>query len=438
MNAPTSLRDLPQGKLFRQGDVFVLFGELFGRGYANGLINEARAAGMTIIGLTVGRRDADNSLRPLNAEELAEAEARLGGKVINVPLMAGFDLDAPAGEPTPTELLSVLTLKNWQDEKLDWAQIERCREAGVARFKNSVAEVMAQLEPLVADGSNVFFAHTMAGGIPKVKVFLAIANRIYKGRGDRFMSSRALLDSDLGKLILMNFDEVTANTFQYLIDGSAALRQRLEATGGQVRYTAYGYHGTEILIDGQYQWQTYTNYTQGGAKKRLEDHARTAWQQGVKATVFNCPEIRTNSSDIFVGVELSLFPLLKALRQEAPGEWTEAQWAACNALLQDGYSIDDLLAQIEAYNTHATMLAFRDFAAWPMDNSPELAEVMIGTSDDITSKHKDRNALVTDHLSALVLEGTGPLMFGEAANPAGPVLWLNHDVIAKQLAKLHG
>ena len=437
MKVPAALRTIPQNQFFRQGDVFVLFGELFGRGYANGLINEARAAGMTIIGLTVGRREADNSLRALNAEELAEAEARLGGKVINVPLMAGFDLDAPAGTPTPTELLSPLTLKNWQEEKLDWAQIEKCREVGVARFKNSVAEVMAQLEPLVADGRNVFFAHTMAGGIPKVKVFLAIANRIYKGRGDRFMSSRALLDSDLGKLILQNFDEVTANTFQYLIEGSAKLRARLEASGGQVRYTAYGYHGTEILIDGEYQWQTYTNYTQGNAKKRLEEHAKAAWAQGVKATVFNCPEIRTNSSDIFVGVELSLFPLLKALRLETPGEWTETQWAVCHALLQDGYSIDDLLAQIETYNTDTTMVGFRNFDAWPMDNSPALAEVMIGTSDDITSKHKERTALVTDVLSSLVLEGTGPLMFHEAANPSGPVLWLNHDVIAKQLGKLH-
>lgn len=103
----------------------------------------------------------------------------------------GFDLDAPAGAATPTELLSVLTLKNWQEEKLDWAQIEACREAGVARFKAGVAEVMSELEGLIADGRNVLFAHTMAGGIPKVKVFLAIANRIYKGRGDRFMSSRA-------------------------------------------------------------------------------------------------------------------------------------------------------------------------------------------------------------------------------------------------------
>jgi hypothetical protein len=72
-----------------------------------------------------------------------------------------------------------------------------------------------------------------------------------------------------------------------------------------------------------------------------------------------------------------------------------------------------------------------------MDNSPELADLMIGTSDEITQMHKDRKALVTDHLSALVLEGTGPLMFMEASNPSGPVLWLNHDIIAKQLNRIH-
>ena len=233
-----------------------------------------------------------------------------------------------------------MTLKSWQDDKLDWQHIEKCREVGVKRFKDSVAKVMGELDGMITDGSNVFFAHTMAGGIPKVKVFLAIANRIYKGRGERFLSSRALLDSDLGKLILMNFDEVTANTFQHLIDGSAAIRARMEKTGGQVRYTAYGYHGTEILIDGQYQWQTYTNYTQGNAKMRLEHVAETAWAQGIKATVYNCPEIRTNSSDIFVGVELSLFPLLTALKKEDGGAWAEAQWQACRELLQEGTSLE--------------------------------------------------------------------------------------------------
>lgn len=437
MISPVALRDIPQTNIFRKGDVFVLFGELFGRGYANGLINEAKKSGMTIVGITVGRRDENNALRALTEEELVEAEANLGGRIINVPLMAGFDLDAPAGEPTPTDLLSGMTLKSWQEDKLDWAHIEKCREVGIKRFKDSVAQVMQELNGMIPDGANAFFAHTMAGGIPKVKVFLAIANRIYKGRGERFLSSRALLDSDLGKLILMNFDEVTANTFQYLIEGSAAIRTRLEKTGGQVRYTAYGYHGTEILIDDSYQWQTYSNYTQGMAKMRLERVAEAAWEQGIKATVYNCPEIRTNSSDIFAGVELSLFPLLKALKLENGGAWAEAQWQACRPLLQDGITLESLLQKIEDYNTSEVMASYRNFAAWPMDNSEALADLMIGTSDEIIQMHVDRKELVVGHLSTLVLEGTGPLMFHETSNPAGPVLWLNHDVIAKQLNLMH-
>ena len=235
----------------------------------------------------------------------------------------------------------------------------------------------------------------------------------------------------------MNFDEVTANSFQYLIEGSAAIRARLEKSGGQVRYTAYGYHGTEILIDGRYQWQTYTSYTQGKAKMLLEQHAQKAWAQGIKATCYNCPEIRTNSSDIFVGVELSLFPLLKALKQEGGGAWAETQWQACREVLQEGQTLEGLLKTIDDYNDSAVMAGFRNFEAWPMPNSPELADVMIGTSDDITKMHKSREALVTDVLSSLVLEGTGPLMFHESSNPSGPVLWLNHDVIAKQLNQLH-
>lgn len=437
MTELTPLRELPQNNVFHKGDIFVLFGELFGRGYANGLVDEARKAGMTIVGITVGRRDEQNCLRPLNSEELAEAEASLGGRIINIPLMAGFDLDAPEGEATPTELLGGMTLKSWQEDKLDFARIEACRKVGVERFRASVARVMEELESLVPDGANLFFAHTMAGGIPKVKVFLAIANRIYKGRDKRFMCSQVLLDSDLGKMILMNFDEVTANSFQYLIEGSAALRERVEKSGGQVRYTAYGYHGTEILIDDRYQWQTYTNYTQGYAKMRLEQVAEHAWSTGVRATVFNCPEIRTNSSDIFVGVELSLFPLLKALMKEGDGAWAREQMQICRDLLDEGVSLDELLQMIESYNSNSVITEFRNYQAWPMNNTEELANVMIGTSEAITAMHRERSALITDHLSALVLEGTGPLIFAEAANPAAPVLWLNHDIIAKQLLKLH-
>jgi hypothetical protein len=433
----TPLREIPTQNIFRKDDVFVLFGELFGRGYVNGLIDEARKAGMTIIGITVGRRDENQNLRPLNDEELKEAEGRLGGRIINVPLMAGFDLDAPPGVPTPTDRVAELKLANWQEARFDWAQVERCREVGVRRFRTSLAQVVTELDKAIPDGANVFFAHTMAGGVPKTKVFLAIANRVYKGCGDRFLSSRALLDSDLGKMILMNFDEVTANTFQHLIESTRGIRERLAGTGGDVRYTAYGYHGTEILIDDRYQWQTYTSYTQGFAKKRLESHATAAWKQGVKAVVFNCPEIRTNSSDIFVGVELSLFPLLQALRKENGGAWADEQWTACQNLLQDGVQLQSILDQIRDYNTNSVIASFRNFEAWPMDNTAALADVMVSTSESITKLHRDRKALITEHLSGLVLEGTGPLIFHEASAPHGPVLWLNHDIIARQLNRMH-
>ncbi|MGL4199236.1 MAG: enoyl ACP reductase FabMG family protein [Allorhizobium sp.] len=433
MNSPVSLTQIPQNNLYRKGDVFVLFGELFGRGYVTGLLDQAKKAGMEIIGITVGRRDENNKLRPLNAEELAQAEANLGGRIINIPAMAGFDLDAPEGEPTPTDLLSSLTLENWETEKLDWAHIEKCREVGVERFQKAVADIMAELEGMIADGKNVHFAHTMAGGIPKAKVFLVIANRIYKGRGARHMSSQVLLDSDLGKLILQNFDEVSANTFRHLIEGSAAIRARIEKSGGQVRYSAYGYHGTGILIGDEYRWQTYTNYTQGYAKMKLEAIAEEAFAFGIKATVFNCPEIRTNSSDVFAGIELPLLPLLKALKKENGGARAEKVWADCQNLLVEGATIDDVLQKIADFQASDVMIPFYDFNNWPMPNSQGQSDITIGTSAEIAQMHKDSKALISDYLSVLVVEATGALIFGEVANPSAPVLWLNHDMVARQL-----
>ncbi len=437
MKNPVALNRIAENTVFRKGDVFVLFGELFGRGYATGLLDEARRAGMEIVGITVGRRDENNALRPLDADELAAAEERLGGRIINIPVMAGFDLDAPAGGPTPTDLLAAMTLESWERDTLDWDYIAQCRDIATARFTGALSQVMAVLDGMIADGRNVFFAHTMAGGIPKAKVFLVLANRIYKGRGARHMSSQALLDSDMGKLILQNFDEVSAITFQHLIEASATIRARVEAAGGQVRYTAYGYHGTAVLIDGSYRWQTYTNYTQGYAKMRLEGIAQKAWASGIKATVYNCPEIRTNSSDVFTGIELPLIPLLLALKKEDGGQWAEAQWQACEQLLLDGVTMNDVIGKITDMQANAVMGPFYDFSAWPMANSQAQSDLTIGTSNEITQMHRDGKALVSDHLSALVVEATGKLIFGETSDPAGPVQWLNHDIVARRLNASH-
>lgn len=437
MKSPVPLTTLPKNGLFGEGDIFVLFGELFGRGYATGLIEAAKAAGMTVVGVTVGRRDETGALRALTAEELAEAEANLGGKIINVPLMAGFDMDAPEGGKTPTDLVGEMSIDTWQEHKLDWDHIARCREIGVARFTAALDTVMAELEGHIPAGKNVFFAHTMAGGIPRAKVFLAIANRIYKGRGARYQPSQTLVESDLGKLILQNFDEVTANSFGHLLAASKALRAKIEAAGGKVRYSAYGYHGTRILVDGEYRWQTYTNYTQGYAKMRLEQFAEAAWAEGVHATVFNCPEIRTNSSDVFAGIELSLLPLLEALRQEGNGPFVDALWQQCAELLQDGTSLEDVLAMVRAYQLDEVMQPFYNFEAWPMPNSAEQVDRTVGLSQDIVALHKDRKALVSDVLSQHVVNATGALIFGASTDAGAPVLWLDHDIVARQLIADH-
>src|SRR5512139_941012 len=120
-----AVRELPGPAGDKAGEVFVLFGELFGRGYANGIVDEARRAGMTIIGITVGRRDKDGILRQLSDEELAEAEVNLGGTIINVPLEAGFDMEPGPMGKSPVDQLKGVKSDEWDAVSLDWHAIEQ-------------------------------------------------------------------------------------------------------------------------------------------------------------------------------------------------------------------------------------------------------------------------------------------------------------------------
>ncbi len=86
------IRNKPAAQNFKKGDVLVLFGELFNRGYANGLVEEAEKNGLKVIRATVGRRDAGGELRTLTAEE----SENIPKPFINIPLEAGFDLEKDA------------------------------------------------------------------------------------------------------------------------------------------------------------------------------------------------------------------------------------------------------------------------------------------------------------------------------------------------------
>ncbi|MBI5655991.1 MAG: hypothetical protein HZC44_03870 [Geobacter sp.] len=393
------MRNLPAVAGYKSGDVLLLCGELFGRGYANGIVEEARQRGMTIIGTTVGRRTGEGALRPLDAEELAAAEEYLGGRIINIPLEAGFDMEPDASGVTVAERLKGI--------------------------KPGAAEVEKEL-PVAA---NLLIVHSMAGGIPRARLFMPLLNRVFKGQGEKYLASSDFWGGELGKLCDLSFNEVTADSFAHLIEATAGLRGTVEGKDCSVAYAAYGYHGCEVLIDGAYRWQSYTPYLQGWAKMRLEEHARTAWEQGIKATVFNAPEILTNSSALFLGVEISLYPLLAALEKEGGGAVAASVRAECARLLAEGATLETMLARANDYLASSVMADFADLAQWPHHSTREQMELMLSRSAELLAMNANPKDIVCGALSGAVFRGVGRLMLDASWEPSAPVWWLNHDIM---------
>ena len=89
------------------------------------------------------------------------------------------------------------------------------------------------------------------------------------------------------------------------------------------------------------------------------------------------------------------------------------------------------------YQTDPVLQPYYDFVAWPMPNGAEQVEKTVGTSQDIVELHTDRKKLVSDVLSHHVVNATGHLIFGTASQPDGPVLWLDHDLVAGQLIAMN-
>ncbi len=432
------LQQLPETDGYKAGDVLVLAGELFGRGYANGLVDEARRIGMTVIGTTVGRRGSDGELRSLNAEELSDAEALLGGSIINIPLEAGFDMESVDGLPSIADQLKKARPDDFATISFIEGSVEKAHAAGTARFRAHLAQLQSELIKRIPANANVLIAHSMAGGIPRARVFMPLLNRIFKGTGDKYLASETFWNSPLGRLCDTSFNEVTADTFRYLIEGTAALRERSAAAGARIGYSAYGYHGTGILVNGEYRWQSYTPYVQGLAKMRLEEIAAEATAKGITATVYNCPEIQTNSSALFLGVEISLYPLLSAIRLEAGEEIAATVEGRCQELLKEGETLTALLERADNYLSSPILEEIVDFSTWPQHNTREQAELMLACSAELMEMHADQKQLVCSELSRIVFLATGRLMLHSSWNPSSSVVWLNHDIIGRLLADKRG
>lgn len=425
------LREKPALSSYKKGDVLVLFGELFSRGYANGLVEEAESRGMTVVRATVGRREKDGALRALTQEETAGIPTPF----INIPLEAGYDMEPDSHGVTPNDQMKDAGLKDWEQTIMKPESLKESREKATARFRKNTQAFLTELEKFVPAKANVLFAHLMAGGVPRTKIIMPLLNRTFKGTGDRHIPSQRLFDSSIGQFCLDNFLAVTSETFHHLLDLSTPLRQKWETQGAHVSYTAYGYHGTEVLINGQYKWQTYTPYFQGWAKMALEKIAEDNFKKGIHCCVYNCPEILTNSSSVFQGVEVSLYPLLGALKKEI-GSKPEAQkiLKECQALLKDGVTAEEILHFTNGYLTNPLTLEHSKYDQWPQNSRQDQMEYMLQSSDHLVSLHKDEKNLITAVLSEAVFKACGYIMLHDSWQPKAPVAWIGHDIVARCLA----
>ena len=216
-----AIRKLKIDSTFQKDDVLVLFGELFSRGYATGLVEEAERRGMKIIRATVGRREKDNTLRPLNAEELELQPQPL----INIPLEAGFDLELDQHGKSPVDYMKEDKLSDWEDFHFPEGSLQVSLEKGRARFLKNVRAYVQELQKIVPSDKNILFAHLMAGGIPRTKIIMPLMNRALRGTGDKYLSSEKLWDSGIGEFCKLSFDEVTADTYAQLMEETKFLRQ---------------------------------------------------------------------------------------------------------------------------------------------------------------------------------------------------------------------
>lgn len=420
------IRQKPAKHNFQKGDVLVLFGELFNRGYANGLVEEALANGLTIVRATVGRRDENNQLRSLTP---AESE-NIPKPFINIPLEAGFDLEADDTGKTPNDYLKEVKLSTWETGKVPNESLQKSRQKGRERFRKQVQNFSQELEKYLTPGRHVHFAHLMAGGVPRTKIVMPLMNRVFKGTGDRYLASKTFWESGIGQFLAMNFHEVTAETFNILIDATTSLRKKIESEKGHVSYVAYGYHGNEVYLQNEFVWKSYAPYLQGFAKIELENYSKTWSEKGVHCCVYNCPEILTNSSSIFQGLEIPLYNLLRALDVKKPNSaLTQKVKTECLQALKTPDLLNKLYELVENYFASPHVQSTSDYSTWPQHSSKEQLAFTLQTSDDIIELHKDEKALMTAQLSELIFRACGYIMLHEGYNPQHPVAWIGHDAV---------
>lgn len=421
--------DDPAQATWTSKDYFVIFGELMDEGYVNGLVRFADLAGLNVIQCTIGKRDGGDQPRALTSEELAGRRF----KTINVPLEFGFDLDKDSTGKTPIDQLTGLDLQNCLDWKINWNLIDESFNVSRQRIDKCLSIFSEQLNGLIPADANVLIAHTMAGGVPRAVDLWPILLRVFRGVGEPFISNETFLNSEVGKLCSLNFNEVSAESFDRLVRSTAGLREKQSKNGKKVFYLAYGYHGSEVLLNGKYQWRAPDAYLLARQKKRLEDFSARFRKEGINSTVFNCPEIMTKSSAVLYGIELSTHLFVDAIRREVEDPKRSQILSTCSSLLKEGITLEDVSKVSTDYWNLDLTQPFADFPLWAVDSFPEVKQINANLSAQILNMHKDMKNLLKHKLSKMIVYSSGYLLLNNIPTINIPTVWLSHRNLAEAL-----
>lgn len=429
--------------------VFIIFGEVFSGGYIQGLLAQARQNNATIIYSTMGRRDQSLKLIPLDSQEFSQkiSELKLSNpkQLINIPLEAGFDLELFEGE-TLVDKINKYGLKNWEDFEIKESFVSAAKKIARQKFQIQIKKFLDQASAFITkDTKNIHFIHTMAGGIPRAKLLLAVLNKVLKGRDKRFYSSKKFCSTALGKISLESFKSVTAESFQDLLTQTQALRQDWEAKNISVTYSAFGYRGNKVLINDKYQWTAYAPYIQAWAKITLEDIAKNTT---ANACVFNCPEVLTRSSQAFSGIEVYLYPLLNSLNAKSSAVILKKianideikiilkdlntkvldQNAFVNYFTKD-FCFTKLKRLTDQFFTHPSLSQQLDPLLWPQHNNPEQMHLMIEKTLELNKLIiEEKKLTLNKQLSAILIYLSGYHIY-KKLNSKQAVHHLTHEIL---------
>lgn len=397
--------------------VFIIFGEVFPGGYIQGLLAQAKKHNSTIIYSTMGRRTSEQKLRELNQEELQKKKEELSlsksDLFINIPLEAGFDLEDYQGN-TLVEKINQYGLKTWEDFLIDKGLLLKIKEQARIKFQKQIHKFLKQAHThITSDTKNIHFIHTMAGGIPRSKLLMAVLNKVLKGRDKRFYSSEKFCSTGLGQASLESFKSVTADSFEDLITETSALRSLWAQKNINTTYTAFGYKGNSILVKDKYQWVAYAPYIQGWAKLELEKTAIQSQENSISANVFNCPEVLTRSSQAFSGIEVFLYPLLNSLNPESSkvilekigdlpiikSMLSELKTNSLNKesfshYFEQDFSFTNLKNLTDNFFTNPNLSQQIQLSHWPQHNNPQQMHLMIKKTLELNKYTKEETKTV--------------------------------------------